>query len=393
MPSHADGRPAPGFRPRWPTLADAGLAFALAVGPMSLSLLVPKGPEFREVDAFAVALMVASALTLAWRRRAPLPVLATTAAIVVVNAAAGYPVAAVQWPVWIALYTCFAWSGWGVRAAALAVTGLGIAGYLQFNRGPVGAAELASVSLSVLVATVTGEAIRSRRAHAAAIEARLDSERRERAMLAERAVQDERIRWARELHDAVGHAVTVMVMQAGVARRLFTDNPAFAQGALHHIETVGRQALAELDRLLRSEAGPEDGGTVEDLVTLAERVRSAGREIDLNLAPVELSPSASRALYRIVQEAVTNALKHSDGRIRLDVRPAGERVTVEVHSDGPDASGGGGSAAPTTGRGLINMRERARLEGGDFEAGPVAGGFRVRATLPARRWVEEPVAP
>ncbi|MBX6748956.1 MAG: histidine kinase [Micromonosporaceae bacterium] len=393
MPSHTDDHPARGSRVRWPTLGDAGLAFALAVGPMSLSLLVPKGPEFRGVDAFAVALVVASALALAWRRRAPLPVLAITAAVVVVNAVAGYPVAAVQWPVWIALYTCFAWSGWGVRAAALAVTGLGIVGYLQFNRGAVGAAELASISLSVLVATVTGEAVRSRRAYAAAIEARLDSERRERAVLAERAVQDERIRWARDLHDAVGHAVNVMVMQAGVARRLFADNPTFAQEALGHIETVGRQALDELDRLLRSEGGPEDGGTAEDLGALVERVRSTGREVDLHASPVQLRPSASRALYRIVQEAVTNALKHSDGRIRIDVGQAGDRVTVEVYNGGGEANGGERSAAPTPGRGLINMRERARLEGGDFEAGPVVGGFRVRATLPARRRVEEPVAP
>jgi len=207
-------------------------------------------------------------------------------------------------------------------------------------------------------------------------------------MMAERAVQDERIRWARDLHDAVGHAVNVMVMQAGVARRVFTENPGFAQEALRHIETVGRQALDELDRLLRSGGGSDDGGTAEDLVALAERVRSAGREVDLNLTPVPLSPSASRALYRIVQEAVTNALKHGDGRIRITVRPDGERVIVDVHN-----SVEGVSALAAPGRGMINMRERARLEGGDFEAGPVAGGFRVRATLPIRRRVEEPVTP
>jgi signal transduction histidine kinase len=389
MPTHPDGRAGRGARTRWPTLADVGLAAALAVGPMGLSLLVSKGPEFRPVDGFAVALVVASAAAVAWRRRAPLPVLTITAAIVVVNAVAGYPVLAVQWPVWIALYTCFAWSSWRVRVAAVVVTGLGIAGYMYFNPVPVGANDLASISLSVLVAIVTGEAACSRRAYAAEIEARLDSERRERAMMAERAVQDERLRWARDLHDAVGHAVNVMVMQAGVARRVFAENPGFAQEALRHIESVGREALDELDRLLRSEGGlDDDGGTVEDLVALVERVRSAGRGIDLDLAPVCLSPSASRALYRVVQEAVTNALKHSHGHIQITVRPDGERVAVEVYNS---AAGGEVGAASTPGRGLINMRERVRLEGGDFEAGPVAGGFRVRATLPARRRVEEPV--
>jgi signal transduction histidine kinase len=178
-----------------------------------------------------------------------------------------------------------------------------------------------------------------------------------------------------------------MVMQAGVARRVFTENPGFAQEALRNIETVGREALEELNRLLRSEGGPDDGGRAEDLVALVERVRSAGREVDLNLTPVQLSPSASRALYRIVQEAVTNALKHSQGRIHITVRQDGERVTVDVHNSVE------GVSAVAPGRGLINMRERARLEGGDFEAGPVAGGFRVRAALPIRRRVEEPVAP
>src|SRR5690606_28951312 len=168
----------------------------------------------------------------------------------------------------------FAWSGWSRRTVALAVTALGVAGYAVFNRAPVGPAELASISLSVLVATIAGDAMRSRRAHAAAIEARLASERRERAVLAEQAVQEERIRWARDLHDAVGHGVNVMVLQASVARRLFAETPSFAREALRHIETVGREALAELDRLLRSEGGSADGstpedGTAEDLLALA----------------------------------------------------------------------------------------------------------------------------
>jgi signal transduction histidine kinase len=363
---------------RRPTASDAWLAAALGFGPMGLTLLAPAGPLFRSADAVAVALVTASAFALAWRRVAPLPVTATTATIVVVNAAAGYPVAAVQWPVWIALYTCFAWRGWGTRAGALAVTGLGVAGYAYFNRGPVGGVELSSITLCVLVATIFGEAVRSRRAYAAAIEERLHGERRERAMLAERAVQEERVRWARDLHDAVGHAVNVMVMQAGVGRRVFADNPAFAQDALRHIETVGRSALAELDRLLRSEGGQAEGGTAEDLVTLVEHVRSTGRAVDLHIDPVELPPSAWRALHRIAQEALTNALKHSHGPIRLSVSQHGDRVTIEVFNSDD------GALDPVPGRGLINMRERARLEGGDFSAGPVTSGFLVTANLPVR---------
>jgi signal transduction histidine kinase len=237
---------------------------------------------------------------------------------------------------------------------------------------------LSSITLCVLVATITGEAVRSRRAYATAIEARLDGERRERAMLAERAVQEERARWARDLHDAVGHAVNVMVMQAGVGRRVFADNPAFAQDALRHIETVGRSALTELDRLLRTEGGQAQGGTVDDLVTLVEHVRATGREVELQLPVVELPSSTWRALHRIAQEALTNALKHGHGPIRLSVDQRDDQIGVEIFSaaDGTDD--------PVPGRGLINMQERARLEGGDFAAGPVPGGFRVRASLPTR---------
>ncbi len=361
-----------------PSASDVWLAAALGLGPMGLILLAPAAPLYRPTDGLALALVVASASALAWRRVAPLPVAATTAALVVVNAAIGYPVAAVQWPVWIALYTCFAWRGWGTRAGALVVTASGIAGYAYFNRGPVGAVELASITLCVLVATIFGEAVRSRRAYAAAIEARLQAERRERAMLAEQAVQEERARWARDLHDAVGHAVNVMVMQAGVGRRVFADNPAFAQDALRRIETVGRSALAELDRLLRSEGGQAEGGAADDLVTLVEHVRSTGRVVDLHIDEVELPPSAWHALHRIVQEALTNALKHSHGPIRVSVWHRDDRVVVEVFTGGDEVPD------PVPGRGLINMRERARLEGGDFTAGPVPGGFRVTANLPVR---------
>jgi signal transduction histidine kinase len=370
----------PASRPTRPTAADGALVAVLAVFPMGLTLLAGTVPSYRGTDAVALALAGAGVLALLWRQVAPIPVLAIAGAVVIINAAAGYQVAAVQWPVWVALYTCFAWHAWGGRLLALAITGAGVGGYLLLDRGPVAPVHLSSIAVCVLFATVAGEAVRSRRAYTAAIEARLRTEERERAMLADRAVREERTRWARELHDAVGHAVNVMVLQAGVGRRVFAENPGFVQDALRHIETVGREALDELDRLLRAEGPPEQAS---DLSTLADRVRSAGREIDLSVADVDLSPGASRALYRIVQEAVTNALRHSStGRIRVGVGQAGSLVVVEVHNAGE------GFAVPVPGRGLINMRERARLEGGQFEAGPVADGFRVRATLPARRAVQ-----
>jgi signal transduction histidine kinase len=373
-------------RPTRPTVADVWLAGGLLVTTASLGMLVPIGAPYRAWDAIGLALGTASGLCLLWRQVAPLPVVAVASSIVVVNAALGYAVTVVQWPVWIALFTCFFWYGWRSRALAVAIVALGVAGYVVFDRGPFGASELTSISVSVLIAAVTGDAMRSRRASAAAAEARLTIEAREQAMRAEQMLVQERSRLARELHDALGHAVNVMVMQAGVGRRVFDDNPGFARDALAHIETVGREALDELDRLVRilgdrrgDETVPAES-TVSDLSELAARVQSAGRDIRVSAGEVELSPSAARAMHRIIQEAVTNALRHSEsGRITVDVAQAGDTVAIEVHNEGGDFP------VPVPGRGLINMRERARLEGGELEAGPTDDGFRVRATLPAGR--------
>ncbi|EIV93145.1 sensor histidine kinase [Frankia sp. QA3] len=220
-------------------------------------------------------------------------------------------------------------------------------------------------------------------AFAAARQARTLGEAREQALAAERVLLTERGRLAGEVHDALGHTVNVMVLQAGVARRVFEDNPGFARQALADIETAGRDALGELDRLLRilhpwetDAGGSPDLG---DLAALAERIRATGREVDLAVEPVALSPTGSRTSYRIVQEALTNAVRHTcSGRIRVRVTPAGDLARIEVFNEGV------GFAAPVAGRGLVGMRERARLEGGSLDAGPVDGGFRVLATLPAR---------
>jgi len=379
-----------GPMPVRPTATDVLLTGAVVVGSIVLSLIAAKGPPYRGVDAFGLAIAAASALCLIWRQVMLMAVLAITGTVVIVNAAVGYPVDAVQWPVWIGLFTCFAWYGWRRRALSLAIVGLGVAGYIVFDRGPVGAAQLVSITVSVLVATIVGDAARSRRARAAAIEARLRSEARERTMLADQMLAQERGRLARELHDALGHAVNVMVIQAGVGRRVFGDNPDFARDALKHIETVGREALEELDRLLRI-LGEDGRGaieptepTVSDVSDLVARLRSAGRDVTMSTSDVDLTPSAARAMYRIIQEALTNALRHTTtGRISVSVRQTGVTVVIDVHNEGL------GFDVPVPGHGLINMRERARLEGGDLQAGPTGGGFQVRATLPARA----PVSP
>jgi signal transduction histidine kinase len=299
----------------------------------------------------------------------------------VLNAAAGYPIGFLDWPAWIALFSCFDIGGRRVRVAATLIAALGIAGYVYFDRaGPLH--QLPGIVIHFVVAMVVGE-LSSRRTKAVLAEAKRGAEAREQALAAERLLLQERSRLARELHDSLGHTVNVMVLQAGVGRRVFADNPTFAQEALSAIETVGRAALDELNRLLKV-LRPDERGTAEpfspalaDLEHLVEQIRATGRQVDLRADDIDVPASTARAVYRIVQEALTNAVKHTPaGGIRVQVTRSGAAVRLEVVNDCDRPP------EPVPGHGLVNMRERARLAGGELEAGPIDGGFRVRALLP-----------
>ena len=367
---------------RWGgTRLDAWLAAGLAVLAVLQVLLVPVGPPYEQVTEGRLLLAVLGPAALLWRQTAPLVAQAGTSGTIVVNAAAGYPIGFLDWPAWIALFSCFDIGGRRVRAAATVLAALGIAGYVCFDRAaPIN--QLPSIVIHFVVAMVVGE-LSSRRTKAVVAQARRAARSREQALAAERLLLQERARLARELHDSLGHTVNVMVLQAGVGRRVFADNPTFAQQALSSIETVGRAALDELNRLLKV-LQPDERATVEpfaptamDLENLVERIRSTGRQVDLRVDNVDLPASTARAVYRIVQEALTNAVKHTPtGGIRVQVERIGPDVRLEVVNDCDRPP------EPVPGHGLVNMRERARLEGGELEAGPVDGGFRVRATLP-----------
>jgi signal transduction histidine kinase len=383
----APRRDSPG---RWAgTRVDAWLAGGLAVLAVLHVLLLPAGPPYEPLAEGRLLLAVLGPLALLWRQTAPVVAQAGASATVVVNAAAGYPIGFLDWPAWIALFSAFDVGGRRVRTAATVVAALGIAGYVAADRGaPVD--QLPGIVVHFLVATVVGE-LSSRRTRAVLAEARRGAESRAQALAAERLLLQERTRLARELHDSLGHTVNVMVLQAGVGRRVFADNPTFAQQALSSIETVGRAALDELNRLLKV-LQPDERGTAEpfaprvaDLEHLAERIRATGRHVDLLVRDVDLPPNTARAVYRIVQEALTNAVKHTmAGTIRVEVDWTGPDVRLEVVNDCDRL------ADPVPGHGLVNMRERARLEGGELEAGPVDGGFRVHAVLPVPTSVGTP---
>jgi len=219
----------------------------------------------------------------------------------------------------------------------------------------------------------------------------------EREAQAAAAVAEERRRIARELHDVVAHSVSVMVVQSGAARRVLDSEPDDAVAALTEVERSGRQALSELRRLLglmrdgdESAAAREPQPTLAGLEDLLKRARDAGLPVELHQEgdPYDLPMGCDLAAYRVVQESLTNALKHggdgaratvllrwTDDHLELDISDTGQGLTaVAPDGDGP------------LGQGLVGMRERVALCGGDLQAGPsVRGGFRVHATIPKDR--------
>jgi signal transduction histidine kinase len=216
---------------------------------------------------------------------------------------------------------------------------------------------------------------------------RLDAEREQRA---DAAAYSERIRIARELHDVIAHSISVMVIQAGGARTVMDSQPERAEASLELVQRAGREALAEMRRLLGilDEGGgdpraltPQPG--LADLEDLVSRTREAGLATDLTVeglaAPI--SPALDLCAYRIVQEALTNAIKHAGpARAGVHVRWTAEALEVEVVDDGRGPAGANGSRG---GHGIAGMRERAGLHGGSIQArASGGGGFEVHARLP-----------
>ena len=232
------------------------------------------------------------------------------------------------------------------------------------------------------VSWAIGRTLVERAQRAAHLQERADRLAREQEV----AVAGERARIARELHDVIAHSVSVMTVQAGAARLLLEEDPSRAREPLVSVEETGRQALAEMRRLLgilRAEdqpaaLAPQPG--VADISPLVEQLRAAGLPVDVVIDgdPRALPPGIDLVAYRVVQEALTNALKHAGAaRAEVSIRYGATALEVSVVNDGHVASNGGG------GHGIVGMRERVALYGGAFEAGPRrGGGYSVRARLP-----------
>ena len=244
------------------------------------------------------------------------------------------------------------------------------------------AAGTAAIFAVTAVAWAVGRALGERGRRAAALERRADRLEREQTA----AVAEERGRIARELHDVIAHSVSVMTVQAGAARLLLDEDPARARQSLVAVEETGRQALGEMRRLLgilrgdehETQLAPQPG--IADMDALVEQVRAAGLPVDLVVEgePKGLAPGVDLAVYRVVQEALTNALKHAGAaRAHVAIRYEERALELVVVNDGHVSHNG------RVGHGLIGMRERVALYGGEFQAGPRSeGGYAVRARLP-----------
>lgn len=238
---------------------------------------------------------------------------------------------------------------------------------------------------------IVGNLFRTRRIRLESTEHVLADLEAEQDRLAREAVRDERDRIARDLHDIIGHTLNIIVVQAGAARTVFKSRPDQALESLNSIETTARQSLSDMERMLGilrpSEAGEEPDAAqsgLEQVNKLAEQFTNAGLPVEVNVdgEPRKLPQSLDLSAYRIVQEALTNALKHAGpARARVAISYLSDKLEVDIVDDGRGT--GNNKQTAGGGRGLIGMKERVSLFGGELDVGPTTdGGFRVHATLP-----------
>jgi signal transduction histidine kinase len=376
-------------------LAAAGISTAYFVSePMARGL--PRGTL-----ALGYGLALLHTLPLAARRRFPGTVLALILASGLAFAAVSLPPFFLGPAILVAVYSVAAYGSRSVALAGLAAAELGLA--VQLTRGrseePVVWVEFALVwvqfALIFGAAWLLGLFAHNYRAYAARLEQRTAELEQAREALARRAVAEERLRLARELHDVVAHAMSVIAVQSGVGAHVADSRPGEVGKALAAIEATSRSALTELRRLLevlRQDGEPQASLTpapgLANLEGLLAEVAKAGLAVRLRVegAPSPLPAGLDLSAYRIVQEALTNVVKHAGpAHAQVTIRYRDHEVAVEVIDDGPGvaAVAADGRGRRGTGHGLIGMAERVAAFGGDLEVGPrPGGGFRVAARLP-----------
>jgi signal transduction histidine kinase len=343
----------------------------------------------------ALLLVAVACLVLAWRRRRPVAVLAVSSVAVAVYSLLGYVNGAALIAPILALYAVAAQVSVR-RAAVAAVATLVLLMAATAANNPFGHISGGGFDIlpgMVAAALFAGIAVANRRAYVASIQVRAEQDARQR-------VDEERLRIARELHDVVAHTMATINVQAGVAAHVLSTRPEAAAESLQAIKTASKEGLRELRAILNvlrqaDEADPtQPVPRTAELETLIAGARQAGLATTFTVtgAPVSLPAAVDLAAYRIVQESLTNAIRHAgpatasvslsyhDGELRIDVTDTG-------HGQPADGAGRSGAAAMNGGHGLAGMRERAAAVGGTIETGPgpgpgPGGGWRVAARLP-----------
>jgi signal transduction histidine kinase len=364
------------FRRVPPLAVDAALAAAVAAVTVASVVVEDRNDDGVHLTGLGVALLVAQFVPLVWRRRAPLAVLLVVTVASVAYGVAELPDPAAMFAFALAFYTVAAYEPRSVSVpCAVAAAVVGAAAILAAADSDV--ADVAVNYFVAITAWVVGDILRSQREEAARLAAQREDDAR-------RAVADERVRIARDLHDVVAHHLSVIVVQAEAAQEVIGARPERAAAAMGNVAETARTALGELRRVLgvlRSDAAlaPQpDLTSVDDLVT---SVRQAGLAVDVRTegAARPVTGVVGLAAYRVVQEALTNVLRHAAAR-RAEVALAygDDDLVVTVSDDGRGPAGGAAG-----GHGLAGMRERVTVLGGSLDVGPRAGGgFAVRARLP-----------
>ncbi len=374
-----------------PPLLDALLALAFAIALIAEMLSRTHTPAgMRANDWFAVVLLLLCALPLVFLRLAPLAVLATVAIAFSVRSLVEYPaIDLAVFPAAVALFTVGVLGTYRSRMVAGFLTAAALLTLYFGGMKGFGIGRLAAAWFSFALVWAFGTAVGLYRQSAQEARARAALLSADREALAREAVANERARLARELHDVVGHTLNVIVLQAGGAQRVLEKKPDLARESLGSIEEAARQALRDVERMLgilRSSDGEEEPLEARpglgQLDRLAAQVSEAGLPVEVRHEGElrDVPQSIDLSAYRIVQEALTNSLKHAGpAHATVTVRYNERDLEVEVLDDGR------GESAPVHGggRGLVGMRERVALFGGRFEVGPrVERGYRVYAQLP-----------
>jgi signal transduction histidine kinase len=354
-----------------------------------VGLFAPDDPRhlYQEADALGLVLTLGCMSPLYFRRHAPLTVHVVSTVSLTLLATLEYPANTESQVLLLTSYALGAYCIARERAIGIGVLLVGL-----FVVAVVGIPDSSTTNIILsggffMAAYFFGTAMQNRRLYAEQMEERATLLERERDEEAQRAVAEERLRIAQELHDVVAHSMGVIAVQAGVGAHVIDKDPAEAKKSLEAISHTSRSTLAEIRRMLGVLRGAGGGKSppapgLADLERLVRDVRGAGVEVDVAIAGTrsELPPGVDFTAYRIVQEALTNVLKHAGpARASVTIGYEPDALAVEVADDGRGVNG----RAAEGGHGLMGMRERVSVYGGTFEAGPRAGGgFRVAVRLP-----------